>query len=203
MGILTDINFNLNAFLVNIFGFLLLLFVLNRFLFQPVGGLLDQRQKDIASTYEQLENDQKQMASLKGEYEQRLSAIEAEGRERINTMIKEAQSSRDQLLHEAQVRSKDMVTRAESEIEREREQALITIRQQVVDLALGAATKVIGNSLDEPRQRTLIEEFIATGGSGTEAGNGAASGPADAAAPAAKPARSRKIGSTPASEADA
>jgi F-type H+-transporting ATPase subunit b len=55
-----------------------------------------------------------------------------------------------------------MLTRAEQEIAHEREQALITLRQQVVDLTLSATEKVIGDSLDENRQRRLIDEFITT-----------------------------------------
>jgi ATP synthase, F0 subunit b len=196
MGILQDINFNVNAFLVNILGFVILLFLLRQFLFAPVTGLLEQRQKDISNTYEQLENDQKQMAALRAEYEQRLSSIEAEGRERINTMIREAQASRDQLLHEAQNRSKEIVARAEEEVAREREQALITIRQQVVDLALGAATKVIGDGLDEQRHRRLIDEFISADGTATTAA-------AATDAPAAAPKAASRRRTTPAPEADA
>jgi F0F1-type ATP synthase membrane subunit b/b' len=76
-----------------------------------------------------------------------------------------------------------MIARAEQEIEREREQALITLRQQVVDLALGATTKIIGDSLDEARQRRLIDDFITSSVSGNGA-NGAAAYNAPASRPA-------------------
>jgi hypothetical protein len=105
------------------------------------------------------------METLKADYEARLAAIEAEGRERINNMVKEAQSIRDQVINDASARSKEMIARAEQEIAREQELAFQTIRQQVVDLAMGAATKVIGDNLDESRQRRLIDEFISNGGS--------------------------------------
>lgn len=165
--ILSSLNFNLNAFLVNIAGFLLLLWVLNRLLFKPVGGLLAQRQHEIAATYDKLEADRNQMETLRADYEQRLAGIEAEAREKIQNAIKDAQGARDQIVQEAQTRSREMITRAEAEVAREREQALITLRQQVVDLALNAATKVIGDGLDEARQRRLIDEFITTNATAT------------------------------------
>jgi F-type H+-transporting ATPase subunit b len=116
------------------------------------------------------------METLRADYEQRLTSIEAEAREKIQGAIKDAQAARDQIVLEANTRSREMITRAEQEIQHERDQALITLRQQVVDLALGATTKVIGDSLDESRQRRLIDDFIATQTSVTT--NGVASGAA-------------------------
>lgn len=165
MEVINSLGFDPVAFILNVFGFLILLWLLNKFLFKPVGGLLEQRQRDISSTYDKLEADRRQMETLKADYEARLAAIEAEGRERINNMVKEAQAIRDQVINDASARSKEMIARAEQEIAREQELAFQTIRQQVVDLAMGAATKVIGDNLDESRQRRLIDEFISNGGS--------------------------------------
>ena len=181
MELLDQLNIDPRAILVNIVGFLLLWLVLQKLVFQPIGRVLAERQQDINSTYDQLEADRRQMETLRAEYEQRLTSIEAEAREKIQSAIKDAQAARDQIIQEANTRGREMITRAEQEIEREREQALITLRQQVVDLALGAATKVIGDSLDETRQRRLIDDFIATSttrtatnGTGPGGSNGAA-----------------------------
>ncbi len=163
MGLLEQLNIDPRAILVNIVGFLLLLFVLRRMVFAPIGKVLAERQQDVNSAYEQLESDRRRMEAMRTDYEQRLASIEAEAREKIQGAIKDAQAARDQIIGEAQERSREMIQRAEAEVVREREQAMITLRQQVVDLALGATTKVIGDSLDETRQRRLIDDFIASG----------------------------------------
>ncbi len=162
MELLHQLNIDLAALLVNIVGFLVLLWAMNFFLFKPIGQAMAERQQTIKATYDQLEADRQQMEALRADYEQRLASIEAEAREKIQGAIRDAQTARDQIIQEANTRGREMITRAEAEVAREREQALITLRQQVVDLALGAATKVIGDSLDEPRQRRLIDDFIAT-----------------------------------------
>lgn len=172
MELLESLNIDPSAILVNIVGFVLLWFVLRKMVFTPIGKVLEERQQDITTTYDKLEADQRQMDALRLDYEQRLAGIEAEAREKIQGAIKDAQAARDQIVHEANARSKEMITRAEQEIQHERDQALITLRQQVVDLALGAATKVIGDSLDETRQRRLIDDFITSGASA--GGNGSA-----------------------------
>lgn len=170
MELLDQLNINPTAVVINIVGFVLLLFVLRKMVFAPIGKVLEERQTDIATTYDKLEADQRQMEALRADYEQRLASIEAEAREKIQSAIKDAQAARDQIIQEANMRSKEMIARAEEEIGREREQAMITLRQQVVDLALGATTKIIGDSLDDARQRRLIDDFIA----GSATANGVA-----------------------------
>ena len=170
MELLNNLNISLQAIAVNLIGFGLLLWVMNKLVFRPINAHLTERQQHITAIYDQLEADPRQMETLRAEYEQRLAGIEAEAREKIQGAIKDAQAARDQIIQEAQGRSRELITRAEEEIQRERDQALITLRQQVVDLALGAANKVIGDSLDETRQRRLNDDFIG----GSVFGNGAA-----------------------------
>jgi F-type H+-transporting ATPase subunit b len=183
MDLLNTLNIEPKAIAVNLLGFLALWFVSRKMVFIPIANLLAERKADIDTTYDKIDADRKQMETLKSDYEQRLATIEAEAREKIQSAIKEAQSARDQILDEANTRSRDMITRAEQEVSHEREQAMISLREQVVDLALGAATRVIGDGLDENRQRRLIAEFIA----GPDANFGTSTGipTAPVAAPAA------------------
>ena len=162
-AILGDLNVSPGLILINIVGFVALYLIANKLVFTPIGKVLDDREGDISSTYDKLDADQKQMEALKAEYESRLEQIEAEAREKIQAAIKEAEAARDKIISDANVKAKELVVKAESEAEREREQAMITFRQQVVDLALGATQKVIGESLDAAKQKSLIDDFIATG----------------------------------------
>lgn len=168
-GLFHQLNIDWNAVVINIVGFLLLLWIANRMVFKPIGGVIDERQRDISSTYDQIEADRRQMETLRSEYEQRLASIEAEAREKIQGAIRDAQAARDQIVSEANARAHEMTTRAEEEINREREHAMILLRQQIVDLAMTATRKTIGDSLDESRQRRLIDDFIATSVSGNGA----------------------------------
>lgn len=183
--ILTNLNIDWKVILVNLIGFGLLWFAATKMVFAPIGKVITEREEDVNQTYAKLDADQAQMQSLKEDYERRLAAVEAEGRERINNMVKEAQAIRDQVVNDANARSKEMIARAEQEIAREQELAFQNIRRQVVDLALGAATKVIGDGLDESRQRRLIDDFIAGGGTFDAALAGTSAAAAPAAAPAA------------------
>jgi F-type H+-transporting ATPase subunit b len=160
--IFNDLNIDPKLILINIIGFGVLYLLANKMVFTPIGKVLDEREGEIAGTYDKLDADQKQMEALKAEYEGRLEQIEAEAREKIQSAIKEAEAARDKIIADANVRAKDLVVKAEAEAEREREQAMITLRQQIVELAMGATHKVVGESLDGAKQKSLIDDFIAT-----------------------------------------
>lgn len=205
-GLLGTLNIDLQAVVVNIIGFVLLLWVANSLVFKPIGKVIDEREQDVNSTYDKIEADRKQMEALKEDYEKRLSGIETEAREKIQNAIKEAQAARDQIVTEATERGRDLVSRAEREADRERQEAMITLRKQIVDLALGATTKILGDGLDESRQRQLIDDFITTGGG--SAGPAAPITTAAAAEEAAKPRTTRRApaktnGDAPTAAADA
>ena len=162
-NILGELNINPVLILVNIIGFGVLYLLAKNMIFTPIGKVLTERDQEIASTYDRLDADQREMQRLKSDYESRLEQIEAEAREKISSAIKEAQATRDKIVGDATVQAREIVAKAEADAEREREQAMITLRQQIVDLALGATTKVVGESLDADRHGKLIDEYLAKG----------------------------------------
>lgn len=183
MDLLNTLNIQPGAIAINLIGFLLLLLVANKLVFKPIGTVLTERQADISSTYDQIDADKRQMEALRDDYEKRLSGIEAEAREKIQSAIREAQAARDQIITEATGRSRELVTRAEREAEQERQEAMVTLKKQIVEIALGATAKIIGDGLDETRQRQLIDNFISNGGSVGPASAVAAAAPITTASP--------------------
>lgn len=145
---------------VEMVGFVLLLLLLKRFLWVPVTRHLDSRQRDIAQTYDKVEQTRQEMERLRSEYEQRLANIEAEARAQIQEAVKEAQQVREQILAEARQQAEKMVRDAEETIRYERERALAEMRTQVVELTLLATSRILQESVDDARHRKMVEDFI-------------------------------------------
>ncbi len=143
-----------------IIGFVLLWMLLKKFLFGPVMGLVQSRANEIKGTYDQADAQLAAAEQLKVDLDARLAGIEAEARTRIQAAIKEAQVAKDDMLAEAKTRVDGMLKRGEEDLAREREKILAEIRGQTVDLSIAAASKIIGESLDEARQRKLVNDFI-------------------------------------------
>lgn len=148
------------AIVVEMVGFVLLLLLLKRFLWKPVTDYLEQRQQDIAQTYDKVEQTRQEMERLRSDYEQRLANIEAEARAQIQQAVKEAQQMREQILAEARQQAEKMIHDAEETIRYEREKALAEMRTQVVELTLLATSRILQESVDDARHRKMVQEFI-------------------------------------------
>ncbi len=67
---------------------------------------------------------------------------------------------RQDTVERARSEAEAIVARAHTEIDLERRKALAEIREAAVDLALGAAGRVIGESLDDERHRRIAEGYL-------------------------------------------
>jgi F-type H+-transporting ATPase subunit b len=174
MNLMQQLGITPALLLTQIVGFLILMILLWKFAFGKIFGILDERRDDIKATYDQLDDDRKRMEETRREYEQRLAGIEAEAREKIQAAVKEAQSLRDTLVADARTHAETILTQSRNESERERQKAFLEMRGQIVTLAVAAAGKVIGESLNDARQTKLVDDFISSIGTGAviEAGRG-------------------------------
>ena len=146
--------------IVQIGGFLLMLLIFKRFLFKPIQGILDARRREIDSQFENAEDDRKAAAELKVQYEQHLANVDAEMRAKITEAAKEGQTLREEIVAESRKQAEQVLARAQDEIGREKDKAVLEINTRVADLAIGAAGKLIEESLDSAKHRQLVDRFI-------------------------------------------
>ena len=165
---------NIPLVVTQIIGFLLLLWFLNRFVFKPIFGILDERQRLIQEIYDGLDADKAQMNEMRQDYERRLNNIEAEAREKIQAAVQEAQALRDNLVADARQQAETIVIQGRNDSERERQAAFLEMRQQIVAIAMSAAGKVVGENLTDARQTKMVDDFIGSVGLGgvSESGRG-------------------------------
>lgn len=146
--------------LIQVTGFLVLYWLLSKFLFPPVREMLATREQAIQSRLDEAEERRQEMIRMRDDYETRIANIEAEARERIEEAVKQAQVARDELLTHARQQAERIMERGHAEIQREKEKALVEIRDQVAELAVAAAGQLIRQNLDEQRHRELALEVI-------------------------------------------
>ena len=166
MDFLTQLGITPALLLTQIIGFLLLMFLLWRFAFGKIFGILDERRDTIQASYDQLDADRAAMEQTRRDYEARLAGIEAEARDKIQAAVQEAQVLRGSMIADAQKQTESILMQGRNESERERQKAFLEMRQQIVALAIGAAGKVVGESLNDARQNKLVDDFITGVGTG-------------------------------------
>ena len=154
------LGINLGYIVSQIINFTLLAALLYFVAYKPILRMLDERSERIKKGLDDAELASKRAAEMEQEFEQRLAEACKEGQEIIAQATQMSESARQDILETAREESRALVEKAKEEIAREREFAMSELRQQVADLSLTISEKVIGEALDDQRQRQLIAEFL-------------------------------------------
>ena len=155
------LGLNLGFLLVQIFSFAILFIVLRAWVFKPMMNMMEKRRKTIAQglddarvSAEARANAERESNKILAEAQTKAAEIVREATERAEAAAREVRASADADMAKAREHSL-------AEMEQERNRVLREVRGQVAALAMAAAHKLIGATLDEKRQHDLLEEFFA------------------------------------------
>ena len=146
--------------ITQILGFLLLVWLLRRFAWGPLLGLLEARRQKIAGEFQEADRRKAEAAELKARYENELKGIEAQARQRLMEAVAEGQKVAGEIKTHAQEEAQRRLERANDEIARENEKAKEILKQHIIMLSIGAAEKILRQKLDDSAQRKLATEFV-------------------------------------------
>lgn len=158
-GGLTDIDFVLTGATIVLFAIFAL--VLAKFAWGPILQQVEEREKGIKEAVEGAEQAAAESKQLLEKHRELLREAGREREEIIKKALKEADVLKTDLQARAKSESDAMITRARDQVEREKSLAILELRQQVADLAIEAASRIVKSSLTTEAQRKLIDEFIA------------------------------------------
>ncbi len=144
-----------------VLNFLLLLYLLNRFLFKRVFALVDERRARIARGLEEAEAAARDRELARAEREAAVADARKEAAEMVARATKMAEDARTDIVAQARAEAEKVAKRAREEIVAEKEKALGELRGHVAELALAAAGKLVGREMDAATQRRLVEDFLA------------------------------------------
>lgn len=137
-----------------------LFLVMKKFLFKPVMKVIEDRQQEIDDLYAKVDQDKAWASALRSEYEDKLS-IAAETSER---MVKEAvargQSRQEEILRQANAEAAAILDKAAADIAQEKKRAINDAKDDISDMAMAIAGKVVGRVLSEEDQAQLVDSFI-------------------------------------------
>jgi len=146
--------------LTQILGFLLMVWILRRYAWGPLLSMLEARREKIAGEFKEADRLKAEAVELKARYDLELKGIEAQARQRITEAVTEGQRVAAEIKAQAHKDAATRLEHANDEIAREREKAKEVLKQQVINLSLRTAEKILRQKLDDPAQRKLAGEFI-------------------------------------------
>ncbi len=143
-----------------ILTFLIVLWVLRRFAFGRIQGLIDQRRDRIREALDEADKARAEARELRELVKREREEALAERERILDESRRQAQVQLDQARAAADTDLKERLEKNREELEAENARLRETIRRDVVELTLLAAEKVTGKVLDEEDQRRLIDETI-------------------------------------------
>jgi len=163
---LEALGLNLGYLLVQIFNFAIVFVVLRAWVYKPILGLLDRRRESIAQGLEDARIAGEARASAEKDAREIIAKAQAEATQKVREASERAEAAARDIQTQADAEAAKARELALAEVEQERDRILADVRGQIAALAMAATQRLIGEALDEKRQRALIEEFF----SGVKAG---------------------------------
>ncbi|WP_111707158.1 F0F1 ATP synthase subunit B [Lutibacter citreus] len=154
-------EFSFGLFFWQVAIFILLVFLLKKMAWKPILNAVNEREEGIKNALEEAENARKEMQNLNADNERILK----EARAQRDTLLKEAREMKEGIIAEAkgeaQIQANKVVEQAQATIQAEKNAAISDIKNQVAELSIGIAEKVVRGELsDKNKQIKLVEEML-------------------------------------------
>jgi len=148
------------TFFFQIFNTFVLYLFLRKLLFKPVTELIENREMEIASDIDSAIKRNEEAEELKNEYNQKIKNIENEGKKIIKEAKLVAETEASKIIEKAREDEKELRIKNQMELEREKVKAINELKDEISNLTIMAASKVIGKNLKLEDHIALIDQFI-------------------------------------------
>lgn len=144
-----------------IVSFGILLFITFKFIWPAILGGLKEREQEIASSLDEAKKAREEMKALQANNE----TLIKEAKEKRDEILKEAKAIKDDMLaaakNQAQTETQRMIEEAKKQIEQEKMAAITELKNELADLSISIAEKLIKNELsDKSKDKKLMDQLI-------------------------------------------
>jgi F-type H+-transporting ATPase subunit b len=157
---LEALGINGSFLLVQIVNLIIVYVVVSKWIVAPIIGMLEKRRETIANGLE----DARVAAEARANAEKDAAKILADAQARASQVVREATERAESAGRDVKAAALADATKARekalAEVEEDRNRILGDLRGQVAALSIAATQKLVGDALDEKRQRVLIDEFF-------------------------------------------
>ena len=154
-------DFSIGLFVWQTVLFLALLFLLRKYAWKPILGAVEEREEGIKNALEAADNAKKDMEALKADNERILREAKAER----DSILKEAREIKEAIITEAKTQASEeadkVLASAREQINNEKLAAITELKNQVADLSIDIAEKVLKSELkDADKQKELVNNAL-------------------------------------------
>ena len=160
MPSLEIISVNLWQILISLANLLILLFILKKFLYAPVKGVLAQRQADIDRDYDEAARAKQDALDDKEHWQSKMLQADDKAQEIISTATANAQNRSEKIVSDAKSKAEGILRQAELDASLEIKKAEDTIKNQIAEVSASIAQKMLEREINASDHTDLIDSFI-------------------------------------------
>ena len=135
-------------------------YVAKKCLFVPVKNMIDSRQKEIDTMYDQAGAAKAEAEALENEYKEKLAVAQQTSERMVKEAVARGQNRQDEIISQANAEARAILDKAAADIAQEKKKAINDAKDEISALAMAIAEKVVGRELNNADQAKLVDEFI-------------------------------------------
>ena len=140
--------------------FIIVAIILRAKAWGPILSLVEEREKQIASSIEAAKRERAEAEKLLAEQKTAIAEARREAQELLRRNQQEVEKFREELMAKSRKEADEFKASAQREIEDQKAKAIAQVRAMTVDLAVEVAGKLLNERLDDSKHRALAEQFV-------------------------------------------
>ena len=160
MEILEDFGVEPILLLAQVVNFVILLYILKRFLYKPILKVLEERKKRIETSVKQSEDIQKRFDEMSKKQTEILDKAKVESEQIIEDAKNEAKILADQIQLAATNAGNETIKRAQQTLEIEKQKMINEAKREIVDVVTSITEKVVQKNLTKQDKERLVRQAL-------------------------------------------
>jgi F-type H+-transporting ATPase subunit b len=153
-------HFNITSFLIAIVSFLGLMWLISKYAFGPLMGIMEQRRQLVKEQLENADSNRKQADALLAEQKAALDQVRSEAKQMMEQARVTSSKQAEDIIQQAKNEADRLKQEALRDIENEKNKAVAALRSQVSAMSVLIASKIIEKQIDEKSQEQLVEQYL-------------------------------------------
>ena len=154
------VDLTLGTVLAQMLNFFILVWILHRFAYKPLVGMMNARKEQIANDLASAEKSRLEAEQIKADYAAQIAKARHEAQEIVEKAHHQAKVSTAEEVAAARAQIENEKDRARQDIAIERDRAMNSLRNEVVSLSVAMAGKVVAKDMNSETNTKLIEDAI-------------------------------------------
>jgi F-type H+-transporting ATPase subunit b len=140
--------------------FIIVALILRAKAWGPILSLVEEREKQIASSIEAAKRERAEAEKLLAEQKTAIAEARRDAQEMLRRNQQEVEKFREELMAKSRKEAEEFKASAQREIEEQKSKAIAEVKAIAVDLSMEVASKLLNERLDDTRHRALAEQFV-------------------------------------------